>query len=80
LRFKAAIAVSGQLARRRAEQAKAALWSDLSDGLLSALRADADIARSLAAAEARVAAGKLSPAHAAQEMLDKFLTERRPKK
>jgi LAO/AO transport system kinase len=73
LRFKAAIAVSGQLARRRAEQAKAALWSDLSDGLLATLKADADIARRLAEDEASVAAGKLSPVRAAQALLACFL-------
>ena len=73
LRFKTAIAVSGLLARRRSEQAKTALWNELSDSLLTALRADADIAERLADYEVQVAAGRLSTARAAQDLLNRFL-------
>jgi LAO/AO transport system kinase len=75
LRFKSAIAVSGLLARRRSAQAKAALWNELSDSLLTALRADAAIAQRLADYETQVAAGKLSTARAAQDLLNRFLAE-----
>jgi len=74
LRFKSAIAVSGLLARRRSEQAKAALWNELSDSLLTVLRADAAIAQRLADYEVQVAAGKLSTAQAAQDLLTRFLS------
>ena len=73
LRFKSAIAVSGLLARRRSEQAKAALWNELSDSLLTALRADAAIGQKLADYEVQVAAGRLSTARAAQDLLNRFL-------
>jgi LAO/AO transport system kinase len=75
LRFKSAIAVSGLLARRRSEQAKAALWNELSDSLLTALRADAAIAQRLTDYETQVAAGKLSTARAAQDLLNRFLAK-----
>ena len=75
LRFKSAIAVSGLLARRRSEQAKAALWNELSDSLLTALRADAAIAQRLTDYEIQVATGKLSTARAAQDLLNRFLAK-----
>jgi LAO/AO transport system kinase len=72
-RFRAAMSASGQIARRRAEQAKAALWEELSQSLLAALRADADIAQRLADYEARVAIGKAAPAAAARDLLARFM-------
>jgi len=78
LRFKSATVVSGQLARRRSEQAKAALWNELSDSLLTVLRADAHIAQRLADYETQVAAGKLSTARAAQDLLNRFLARPQP--
>jgi len=75
-RFRTTMTASGQFARRRSEQAKAALAQLLADGLLDRLRADPDIARRLAADEARVAAGKASPATAAEALLARFLGRR----
>ena len=75
-RFRTTMTASGQFARRRSEQARAALAQLLADGLLDRLRADPDIARCLAADEARVAAGKASPATAAEALLARFLGRR----
>jgi hypothetical protein len=72
------VGVSGALQGRRSEQAKAALQSELSESLLSALRTDADVARRLAEFEQRVAAGRLSPAAAADLIVATFLAPQRP--
>jgi LAO/AO transport system kinase len=55
---------TGALAGRRARQAAAALWREIGEGLLAAL-------------EAEVAAGRLTPAAAAGTALAAFLTGRR---
>ncbi len=65
----AAGAESGERDRRRAYQARAALWAEIGDGLIEALKADATIARRLAEVEARVTAGKLTPNAAARVVL-----------
>jgi len=72
----AALAVSGALERRRAGQAQAALWRELGEGLLDALKADPALAERLPALEAAVAARTLTPAAAARAALAAFLGER----
>jgi LAO/AO transport system kinase len=64
---------SGERERRRAAQAKAALWSELGDGLMEALKEDARLARRLAVLEAAVAALKTTPSAAARIALKAFL-------
>ena len=64
---------SGESERRRAAQAKAALWSELGDGLMDALKEDARLARRLAALEAEVAQLKTTPSAAARTALAAFL-------
>ena len=49
----AALAASGALERRRAQQAQAALWREIGEGLIEALKEDADVARHLASARSR---------------------------
>jgi LAO/AO transport system kinase len=73
----AALGASGALAVRRAGQARAALWRELGEGLLDALKTDAALAQRLPALEAAVAAGTLTPAAAARAALAAFLGERR---
>lgn len=68
-----ALEASGVQTRRRAAQARAALWHEIDEGLREAFKADAAVARHLAELEARVAAGKLAPAVAAHDALDLFL-------
>jgi LAO/AO transport system kinase len=75
-RFRAALEASGAWARRRADQAKAALWAEIGDGLLERFRAAPGIAARLAKLEREVAAGKRTPASAARLLLAAFLGER----
>ncbi len=71
-RFQVALAAGGQLARRRAEQARAALSGDLADSLLAALRADPAVAGRLAEFEAGVLAGTIAPSAAAEALVAAF--------
>lgn len=73
LRFEAAQKATGALAERRAGQAKAWLWRELSDGLMDLLRAEPEVARRLGALEGEVAAGRMSPAAAARRLIEAFL-------
>src|SRR6185312_15681695 len=57
----AAAAKSGARGRRRAEQARAALWSEIGEGLIELFKADAAVAARLKRLEARVAGGELTP-------------------
>ena len=67
-----ALAAEGGLDVRRRSQAKAWLWSEVTDRLVGALRDDAEVGALLPALEARVAAGELSPTSAAGELLAAF--------
>jgi len=69
----AALARSGALGRRRASQARAALWRELGEGLTDALKADPAVSARLPALEEAVAALKLTPAAAARAALAEFL-------
>jgi LAO/AO transport system kinase len=61
---------TGALRHLRAGQARAWLWSEVREGLLTGLRADPAV-RSLAPAlEAEVVAGELPPPAAARELLE----------
>ena len=72
-RFRAALEASGAWARRRAEQARVALWAEIGDGLLDRFRAAPAINARLAKIEREVAAGKRTPAAAARRLLAAFL-------
>jgi LAO/AO transport system kinase len=71
-RFRAALEASGAWKRRRAEQAQAALWAEIGDGLLEQFRAAPAVSARLAKLEREVAAGKRSPAAAARDLLAAF--------
>jgi LAO/AO transport system kinase len=72
--FRAALEQSGTWSRRRAEQARAALWSEIGDSLIDHFRAAPAVARHLAAAEAEVMAGTRTPTAAARALLGTFLS------
>ena len=72
-RFRAALEQSGAWSRRRAEQARAALWSEIDDGLIEHFREAPAVARRLAAIEQEVMAGTRTPAAAARALLAAFL-------
>jgi len=67
-----ALAQDGSLARRRAAQARAALWSELGESLLEALKHHPGVGRLLPALEAEVANARLTPSAAAHRALAAF--------
>ncbi|HXQ52250.1 MAG TPA: methylmalonyl Co-A mutase-associated GTPase MeaB [Stellaceae bacterium] len=71
------LAASGEIERRRARQAGAALRAELIESLSEALKDDSAVARLLPELEQKVAARALTPAAAAREALAAFLTRRR---
>ena len=74
-RVRAALEQSGAWSRRRAEQARAALWSEIGDNLLEHFRSAPAVARRLAAVEPEVMAGTHTPTAAARALLAAFLGE-----
>jgi len=74
-RFRAALQATGAWDRRRAGQARAALWAEIGDALLERFRAAPAIAARLAAIEHEVTAGTRTPAAAARLLLAVFLGE-----
>jgi LAO/AO transport system kinase len=75
-RFRAALEASGAWGQRRAEQARAALWAEIGDGLLDHFRAAPVIAARLADIEREVCAGHRTPAAAARLLLAAFAGEK----
>jgi LAO/AO transport system kinase len=72
-RFRAALEASGAWSRRRAEQARAALWAEIGAGLVDRFRAAPAVAARLAETEREVVAGARTPAAAARLLLAAFL-------
>jgi LAO/AO transport system kinase len=72
-RFRAALERTGAWWRRRAEQARAALWSEIGDSLLDHFRATPVVAERFTAVEAEVMAGTRTPTAAARALLAAFL-------
>jgi len=72
--FRAALEQSGAWSRRRAEQARAALWSEIGDNLLEHFRTAPAVASRLAAIEQQVMAGTRTPAAATQTLLAAFVS------
>ncbi len=71
--FRSALEQSGAWSRRRAEQARAALWAEIGDNLLDHFRSAPAVAGRLVAAEAEVMAGTRTPTVAARTLLAAFL-------
>jgi LAO/AO transport system kinase len=70
--FCSTLDAGGELERRRAEQAREWMWSEVSESLMGALRHDERVTGSLEQLEAAVTAGELPPAAAAKRILDAF--------
>src|SRR5579863_2104080 len=68
-RFQAALEATGAWDKRRAEQARAALWAEIGDGLLDRFRAAPKIAAHLAEIEREVTNGARTPASASRDLL-----------
>jgi LAO/AO transport system kinase len=71
--FRVALEHAGAWSRRRSEQARSALWSEIGDSLLDYFRASPAVAHLLAVSEEEVMAGRRTPSAAARSLLDKFL-------
>jgi LAO/AO transport system kinase len=65
-------ATAGELATRRAEQAREWMWTEVTDALLDDLRASQRVAGLADRLEADVAAGTITPAAAARRLLEAF--------
>ena len=72
-RFRAALEQTGAWSRRRAEQARVALWSEIGDSLLEHFRSAPAVAHRLATVEREVMAGTRTPTAAAHALLAAFL-------
>jgi len=68
----AALQAGGELGRRREDQARHWMWSEVSESLVLALRDEPEAAALIPKLEAAVAAGKTTPGTAAQILLDAF--------
>ncbi len=71
--FRSTLDATGELDRRRAEQAREWMWSEVSESLMDALRSDERVSEMADRLEAAVTAGELPPAAAARQILDAFL-------
>ncbi|HYE50545.1 MAG TPA: methylmalonyl Co-A mutase-associated GTPase MeaB [Azospirillaceae bacterium] len=63
---------AGDIARRRAEQARAWMWDEIRESLIAAFTGDAAVRGELPGLEARVASGEATPAGAARRLLEMF--------
>jgi LAO/AO transport system kinase len=70
--FRSTLDATGELDRRRAEQAREWMWSEVSESLMDALRHDERVSGIVGRLEAAVTAGELPPAAAARQILDAF--------
>jgi LAO/AO transport system kinase len=75
--FRSTLGATGELERRRAEQAREWMWSDVSESLMEALRHDERVGGLVEHLEAAVTAGELPPAAAAKQILGAFQAPRR---
>ncbi len=72
-RHRAVTEGSGTRAARRAEQARAWLWSEIRESLIDRFRAHPAVRAELAAVESGVTAGSLTPTAGARSLLQRFL-------
>jgi LAO/AO transport system kinase len=71
--FRTTLEESGDLARRRADQAADWMWAEVSESLLEGLRRDERVVEMVDGLERAVTAGELPPAAAARRLLEAFL-------
>jgi LAO/AO transport system kinase len=76
--YRSALGRTGEIDRRRADQAKSWMWSEVYESLAGALRAAPKVKALMAALEADVAEGQATPTEAAQRLIRTFLGRKRP--
>jgi LAO/AO transport system kinase len=64
---------SGQFTTRRAAQARAWMWSEVKDSLITALQSDPEVRKQIPAMEAAAGEGRMPPTIAARQLLEIFL-------
>jgi len=64
-----ALGGTGEREANRRTQARAAMWSEIREGLFTSLKADPKAAKLLASLEGKVEAGKIAPTAAARQLL-----------
>ncbi len=69
---RAALGPAGEIAGRRAAQARAWMWNEVREGLMAALKAHPGVARLGARLDRRVARGEITPHAAANKLLAAF--------
>jgi LAO/AO transport system kinase len=78
LRHHDVLEANGQLAVRRAAQARAWMWSEVNDSLITELQNDPAVREQIPALEAAASEGKIPPAIAARQLLEIFLKRHKP--
>lgn len=71
--YRDALGQSGEIAARRASQARAWMWSEVGETLMTSLRAHPRVRATVGGLEKAVGQGTLPPATAARQMLELFL-------
>ena len=77
-RYRETLSASGELEERRAQQAKAWMWTEMAENLITALRQDREVGRRLPQLERAVTEGRMPPTLAAAELLRIFLKQTPP--
>lgn len=70
--YRATMEKLNRFAARRSEQARAWMWSEISDTLLQCLKDDAQVASMLPGLDRKVAIGDMAPSRAARLLVDAF--------
>jgi len=68
---------SGQFTARRAAQARAWMWSEVNDSLITVLQSDPEVYKQIPALEAAASEGRIPPTIAAKRLLEIFLKGRK---
>ena len=74
LQHQAALVEAGEVAARRAGQARDWMWSEINDSLLAELQNDPAVRQKVPVLEAAVSEGKVPPVTAARQLLELFLS------
>jgi len=73
LRHHEILETNGQLAVRRAAQARDWMWSEVEDNLVAALKSDPEVLKQIPVLEEAASEGKIAPTIAAKQLLEIFL-------
>jgi LAO/AO transport system kinase len=76
--YRSALGKTGALERRRADQARTWMWTEVYESLAGALRGAPKVKEMIAGLEADVAQGRATPTEAAQRLIRAFLGPKRP--